>query len=146
MSEVSANLPSGSLDKVIPKDSVNAVVGGLMGEINGKLGGSAQLNGALPTGLPSSYVDASGETKPLDYEGGMTLGNIVDWCAYLAVKTYADAGAVVKGSASGSASGNMGGSVSFGISLGGSASGSADGGFSMGGSIGKRAHARALRV
>lgn len=140
---VGASLPSGSFGKVIPAGAVNSVVGALMGKMHGMLGGNAQLNGALPTGLPSTYVGANGETQPLKFEGGMTVGNILDWCAYLAVHSYDNAGAIGHGVASGEVggNGNLGSGVSIsmgvpgaGISVGGGAG--AGMGSGVGGGVG----------
>lgn len=128
LANVTAELPVDSLNKVIPKANVNAVVGALMGGIQGKAnaalsahgGGGVrfQLGASLPTGLPELFFSAQGMSMPLRFEGGMTVANILDWCAYLIVRTFADAG--VEGALSALGNGNLGigEGINFGVLLG----------------------------
>jgi hypothetical protein len=100
MADVTSSLSADSLNKVVPKDQVNGMVAEFMGKLNSAVGGAnAKVSGGPPTALPSSYETGDGETKALNYEGGMTMGNIVDWTKYLTVKTYPDAGSLTTGSA-----------------------------------------------
>jgi hypothetical protein len=101
---VTAELPVGILTKAIPYDDVDRVVAGIFAAVNAKLeasvGVDAQLLGSLPQGLPSSYRPSPyGPEKPLNYDGGMSMANILDWCAYLSVRVWVGAGVQVRGSA-----------------------------------------------
>lgn len=123
LTNLTAALPSNSLSLAIPEAHVDAVVAGLFLNINAALeahiDGAVQLKTSLPSALPTFYINAYGDSLALNYEGGMSLANILDWCAYLLVQVYVDAGAVLEGFAEGSAEfgGNFGlsGSISFSV-------------------------------